>query len=705
MFQTYNTIPPTPQILSVKSQSSMSSYIAAFGIFVLIVVIIVILGAIGFGVYKLISNSNNSNNVNQCNTTLNDLLPNGDCIPKCPPLTQRCGNTKNCCRLNEDCVGGICIQKCPNSTYSHCGTTSSCFDPSNQACSIPNDSNGNPNPSAAVVCPKEKLNKYGKCCATNEIVNTIGECQPCSTPICNNVCCSAGQGCINGSCCDQSKILPSSVDNKTQVCCQSPLNSCLLTTGQTVCCGIDEICSNGKCVQTCGPNLTCDPNTQKCYEDLNQNYSCIFKNPDGCGNWGNFTYDPPLYYPPPQDVNQTPFSVAYDGTKHLYYNSNSIINPVNTNTNLSPINIAINTPDICLKDVYCEMKAAQKGELNTSFTPTIDNQNVCRAQLDPSQVLLQDKIIKCPLVPDINQSCCKSGDGTYTGQICNGRCWQNRCVCREGVSSDFISTTTGGVASTTAGAAASIDTTSYAPETSVCDIVLDKTHLCNINGAHPEAVIDWSNGSCVNNIETCVGNGNILVDPNDSTLFKPDPVTGYACKCAIGWTGSKTYTTTYTNPTRIVTRQQNCFTPLAISQPFIDVVKNLSKNDIASASYSSLASKNSISPCARLCIFVYGCTITNPTNIFNSFDGPYNVNGYTFYLLSQSQGNSSSYVTFDLKSPSGVKQTGVTINQNMSFLSVGDVTISGTNNYVDLKSGGCYLSGALPNIIIIGFNV
>ena len=39
MFQTYNTIPPTPQILSVKSQSSMSSYIAAFGIFVLIVVI------------------------------------------------------------------------------------------------------------------------------------------------------------------------------------------------------------------------------------------------------------------------------------------------------------------------------------------------------------------------------------------------------------------------------------------------------------------------------------------------------------------------------------------------------------------------------------------------------------------------------------------------------------------------------------------
>ena len=41
----------------------------------------------------------------------------------------------------------------------------------------------------------------------------------------------------------------------------------------------------------------------------------------------------------------------------------------------------------------------------------------------------------------------------------------------------------------------------------------------------------------------------------------------------------------------------------------------------------------------------------------------------------------------------------------MSFLSVGDVTISGTNNYVDLKSGGCYLSGALPNIIIIGFNV
>lgn len=158
--------------------------------------------------------------------------------------------------------------------------------------------------------------------------------------------------------CKKSNILNSVSNDKQQLCCISPLEKCVVN-GQNVCCGIGQKCINGQCVQPCGDSLTCDPVKEKCYQDLERNYSCILKDLNQCGDWGSYVYDPPLY---DRKINvNSPvdgFKVSYDTKSNIYYNTNSNLD---ANIKLNPINIKVNVPSKCNTDLYCQMKVSELG--------------------------------------------------------------------------------------------------------------------------------------------------------------------------------------------------------------------------------------------------------------------------------------------------------------------------------------------------------
>ena len=626
--QPYNIQPQITVNPNSSSNIWQTVFIVLFGLMILI--------ALGFGIYagaKYIVQSLKSNTENKCDTKVYDLLPDSNCYVKCDVGLQRCDNTSKCCFLDrEDCVDGKCQTKCQinngNQTI-RCGNTDICYDPKIEACSIP------PDPKNARKCPITKLNKYGECCKTDEVVDVqTGECKKCgpNDVQCEGECCLKDEDCVNGTCCAKNDILNSVSNDKLQLCCKDPLDKCIVDN-KNVCCGVGQKCINGKCVRPCG-SINCVEG-EYCYQDLNGKHSCL-KALKNCGKWGPYIYNPPLY---DQNTNAASpkdgFRVSYDtDTNNKYYNINS---KLNSSTKLRPITIKVDVPEACKDDIYCQLKVAERGSTNIAFNNHTNlDTNTCSASIDPYEELLKDATIKCPLDPFLDQSsCCRNiSDSTkFTGKICNGQCWQEKCICQP---DDILKKDDG-----------SFDIKSYVDIDGTtrknCDIILDLEHKCNIGNSHPDAVINWVTGNCLNKVKTCNNNGNVKVN---NGVYTGDSAELDACICDEGFGGV------------------NCNKVLKIPDNLINTGDYI---------------KTRIENCNYIYIFAWGCKISNIVN----HNKVVNTDGYTIIddktILIMNTTIYGLYATFDISKNDIIQN--IIVRQPPCFLEAGKTTVDGTNNY------------------------
>ena len=671
MIQQQRYLPPPQynQSSYYQSQSSSNIWLTVFTVLFGLMILI----ALGFGIYtgaKYIVQTLKSNTENKCDTTKFDSLPDGNCYPKCGDGLKRCDNTSKCCFLDrEDCVAGKCNTKCQISNgikTIRCGETNICYDPKIEACSIPNSSTGAPEPKNARKCPIARLNKYGECCALDEVVDiNTEECKKCGANNiqCEGVCCLEGEDCTNGTCCVKTDILNNASNDKLKLCCTSPFEKCVID-GKNVCCGIGQKCIDGKCVQPCG-NINC-VDGEYCYQDLNGVYSCL-KKLGSCGEWGPYKYDPPLY---DQQINpDSPpvgFRVSYDtndNSSNRYYNINS---KLDANTKLKFIDINVEVPSDCKNDLYCQQKVAERGSKNVAFNNhIIPGTNTCTAKIDPYEDLFKEDPILCPLNSDSNGSCCRStvNPSKFTGKICNGKCWKEQCICRD---TEIYQKPDG-----------SYDIKTYRDNNGIirknCDIILDLPHKCNIGGAHPDAVINWATGNCLNKVDTCNDNGTVKVDSIDSTVYTGDSSELIACNCDEGWGGV------------------NCNTPLKIPDNFF-------QNYINSISLLS-------GGCGTVYVFSYGCTIDK--NSINVLHGSYKGsdaglldNIYFRMPLIPAAGAYAIEATFVIVKNS--KRQTITLKNSDCFYYSYTPIIEGTNNYKIIDGS---FGSKLPGKVMVGFNI
>ena len=330
---------------------------------------------------------------------------------------------------NEEIIKGKCVSKCPaGDNWKRCNYD--CYDSSIKKC----DSQGN-------ICYNNQfyeVDGISKCCPGNQHYDTK-KCTDCPKSLCGSTCCPENTDCVLNNCCDKTKIYIDKDNNKN--CC--PTDLC----GGKYCCNPEagEICIGGKCQIGC-PDINnmslykcdgkipdydknklfwCDLEKNVCLHDCKDNtYNCIDKNK--C--WGNTIYDPAL--------------LTSNGQTYIYNNNNkkgsvSLCTTNNidkwlSNTSLSDLkrNVFVEKGDTTLTcDVNsCIGKIQQDSSNIINFNKDglhpeiIDGK--CNSILSCSDSLLsvKDMTSLCQIFDQPNSNdagrCCKTDEGTYTGQIC-----------------------------------------------------------------------------------------------------------------------------------------------------------------------------------------------------------------------------------------------------------------------------------------------
>ena len=409
------------------------------------------------------------------------------CISNCVSPQQDCGGTCYSTQANQQCLqDGTSSYICQADQLLCSGSNGQCYNQNSQTCINGQIYSTNLvcnatalsglNPPAPVICdgittqcniltqtcfpcPQGQKLCNGICCAPNSFCDTSnnGNCSTCAVnqTVCGRNCCQAGYICDSHTdTCIQcatslcSYFNPETQKNKSdcldvgQSCTNDgPCNSlniyqqgnssycCTNGLCNGICCGVGQVCENGKCMTACGTTF-CDPSTEACYTDKYNNKSCF--HPD-C-KWGQIHYNPePIPYGNNQQLEVC--SVTTDGATSLWatQNPNATLSAYDSQVSIIPCN-----------ETDCKKRSAEGGLQNLSY----DGVN-CNYNIDCNSKPLLSTFLTCPL--ENVASCCTDGNGSFTGQVCSGGeiCIDNVCslptygyycqkdgTCKEGLSNN-----------------------------------------------------------------------------------------------------------------------------------------------------------------------------------------------------------------------------------------------------------------------------
>ena len=357
------------------------------------------------------------------------------CVNKCKDDELYDGSVckKNCnghpISDGEEIIKGKCVTKCsPGDNWKRCNYD--CYDSNLKKC----DSDGN-------ICYNNQfyyVDNTPKCCPGNQHYDN-NECTDCHKPLCGTTCCPDNTDCVLNNCCDTKKIYIDKNNNKN--CCSTDL------CGGKYCCNPDagEICISGKCQIGC-PNVNnmdlykcdgkipdydksklfwCDLDKNLCLHDCADNtYKCIEKSK--C--WGNTIYDPTLLTSNGQTYiynnNDKKGSVSLCTTNNIdKWLSNTSISDLKRNVFVEKGDTTV-TCDInsCVDKIQQDSSNIINFNKDNLHPEIIDGK--CNSILSCTDSLLSVKDMTglCQMFDQPNSNdagrCCKTSEGSYTGQIC-----------------------------------------------------------------------------------------------------------------------------------------------------------------------------------------------------------------------------------------------------------------------------------------------
>lgn len=330
------------------------------------------------------------------------------------------------CPPGRQYVDGDCLLPCSDVNNKRCGEK--CYDPNVQGCvdgqlcainKVCPHRDPPTNLYTGVVGVTGSTGPTGPtgpvCCGDGLYCKDNSYCSRCpSGTECGAGCCPTGTTCVNGACC------------KDAITCKLPDGSttcCHTECCNGICCNPDQSCQDGECKTTCGDTF-CKLNEQ-CFQYTDSNgkisYDCYNKQ-NNC-SWGDLTYVPQMI----EDDTSKQFAVCKTNTNNRLAVCN---NAYGGDTPYSRTSNVVGNGNCGASD--CKFKINQNDLYYVAYDQNSQN---CEGEFDckkklPSCDSDQDK---CPLSNNSKASCCKDGNGNYTGIVCpDGQTCYNDFQCGYG---------------------------------------------------------------------------------------------------------------------------------------------------------------------------------------------------------------------------------------------------------------------------------